>query len=205
MPRQRTWPCRGRGVIAAALAVPLALTLSPATAAQESPPPPGSESYQLARIADRLDHIARLLADRVETDRVAIAMQRLDLAERRVDQAEAALENARSERENVAIARSRQLRELEAAEAHRRELAARSSLDGEPAVDVERFIEEFRAEIARLDDRLRELDLRRVDLQNQLARRREEVERWSDVVSRALVDPGCARPVAPSRPPGGDG
>lgn len=201
MPRQRTR--RGRGAIAAALAVPLALTLSPAAAAQESPAPPGSESYQLERIADRLDHIARLLADRVETDRLAIAMQRLDLAERRADQAEAALENAMAERENLAITRSRQLRELEAAEAQRAELAARSPLDGEPEIPFDRFIAGFRDEIARADDRLRELDLRKVDLENRLATRREEVERWSDVVARGLVAPGSSRPAEPPRSPNG--
>ena len=205
MPRQRIRSRRGRGAVAAALAVLLTLVLAPAAAAQESPPPPGAESYQLARIADRLDHIARLLADRVETDRLAIAMQRLDLAERRADQAEAALENARAERENVAITRSRQLRELEATEAQHRELAARSSVDSEPMVAVERFVEGFRDEIARLDDSLRELDLRRVDLENRLARQREEVERWSDVVARGLTDPGGARPAEPPRPPAGGG
>ena len=203
MSRAETGPHLRRARIAATVVAALAVVPPLAASPQADASAAGSESHQLARIVERLDLIARLLADRAGTERLAIAMQRLELAERRVGQAEAALESARSERESLLDVRARQRRDFEVSETQLTERAARSPLDRETQLDAERFVEEMRAETARVDERLRSLDLRIVDLENQLARRRDEVERWNDVVARGLAGPGPWSPSPPQPPPDG--
>lgn len=177
-------------VLPFAAAVLVVLAPTPVTGAQPPAPVPQGVSepalgQELAGIRAALDQIAGLLRRQLEEQRLELILRRVDLAEARLTPLEGALRGARDQRLGV----DQERKQLEA----RLEQLARQVEEDDEAVrdmpegDILRFTSELTLEIRLLGDRLRDLDLRIVEMENEIATDRDLVRRWIDLVDRRLA------------------
>lgn len=172
--------------------VPVLVTLlilcAPAVAvhARQAPPDPpaGSEpagvAAELQRLNGTLDRIAELLESQLEGQRLDLRLKRLEVASRRVDALEEELSRVRSSRSSLADERFRMSSHLES-------LATEiEQADPESLPMYEAMTRQVERGLDRFDARIAELDARILELENELGRRRDDLQALEDRLDREL-------------------
>ena len=174
--------------ILAALAALFACGIAAPVTAQEPPAaaPEAAVSAELARIEASLDEIAGLLRRQLETRRLELMMRRVEMAQARLTPLEQALRGAREQRASAA----EQKRQIEA---QIEGMARRIDEDDEfvqdmPEYEIRHFTDEMTLQLRLVIDRLRDLDLRIVEIENEISDHRRVVVAWQDLVDRRLLE-----------------
>ena len=147
---------------------------------EAAPPDRGSVADQLDRLNATLARIAELLERQAEGQRLELALKRVELANRRVESVEAELANTRSQRSSLQDNLSMVDAELESLASQ----AERSEPDDLPAVEEQ--VREAQRAMEILKGRMEDRDRSILELENELARRRRDLEVLQDRLDREL-------------------
>lgn len=169
----------------AVLLTVLALGASAAAVRAQVPPPeaqaePAAVATELQHLNATLVRIAELLERRLEGQRLDLRLKRLEAASRRVDALEGDLGRARSSRSSLADQRFQMQSRLE-------NLAAEvEQADPETLPNYERMLREAERIMERFETRIAELDARILEIENELGRRRADLQALEDRLDREL-------------------
>lgn len=170
-----------RSIAAVALAAGF-LAAAPAWTQEEIARPPASDSVagQLDRLNRTLARIAELLERQVQGQRLELSLQSVELAGRRVETIESDLARARSERTGLEDNRHqvRSVLETLASQVERSDPESLATLE-ERSREMERTLE-------LLEVRIKERNLRSLELENELERRRRDLEVLQDWLAREV-------------------
>lgn len=175
------------------LAVVVPSPLSPVIelAAQTSPPeetrdPTEAESprtlqQEVAQLNRTLERIADLLASQVDTQQIDVGMKRLEMLTSRLERSERELRNLRSRRssletEKIALEEQRAQAELS---------LERGDVESVPE-EARAFFRQMDRQLDRVREELAETDRQSVELENQVAAQRRDLQAWQDFVDRRL-------------------
>jgi chromosome segregation ATPase len=176
-----------RATLPALLGITLAVVVT-APAAVETPAPadPAARLVQEVGALNRnLERVATLLEEFLAKQEMDMLMKRIEFKSRRLSPLEQDLRNARQERSRREEERSSlrvQLEEMERAlEDEETEGAGASHIEWPPGTKVQ-----METRMTFLRDALDALDLRIMELENDLASRREEIEGWEEFLDREM-------------------
>jgi chromosome segregation ATPase len=143
-------------------------------------PAPESVAGQLDRLNRTLTRIAELLERHIEGQRQEVSLKRLELATRRVETLESELARARSDltslEDNGYFVRS----ELETLASQ----AERSDPESLPALEDQ--VQETERTLRLVEERVKQRVQRILELENELTRRRQDLEALQDRLDREL-------------------
>lgn len=152
--------------------------------AQQSPPDapaePAAVAAELQRLNGTLARIAELLEHQLAGQRLDLRLKRLEAAARRVDALEGDLARARSGRTSLADERFQMQSRMET-------MATEvDQADPDSLPMYEAMTGQAERLLAHLDTRIAELDTRILDLENELTRRRADLQALEDRLDREL-------------------
>jgi chromosome segregation ATPase len=162
------------------------LAAAPAAAETPAPADPAARLVQEVGALNRnLERVANLLEEFLAKQEMDMLMKRIEFKSRRLSPLEQELRTARKERSNREEERSHlqmQMEEMERVlEAQEREGAEESDADWAPGTKVR-----METRMTYLRDAMDALDLRIMELENDLASRREEIEGWEEYLDREI-------------------
>ncbi|HSL83327.1 MAG TPA: hypothetical protein VLF66_11170 [Thermoanaerobaculia bacterium] len=169
----------------ALLLILLALT-APAFSARAQEPPsevpaePAAVAAELRRLNGTLARIVELLEDQLEGQRLDLRLKRLEAAARRVDALDGELARAKSGRTSLADERFHMQSRMESM------VTEVDRADPEALPAYEAMTQQAERFLAHLETRIAEHDARILDLENELARRRADLQALEDRLDREL-------------------
>lgn len=167
-------------LLLALLAFPMDVAAQPQRPPQERAAEPASVAAELGRLNATLERIAGLLERQLRGQRLDLMLKRVDGASRQVDALEAELGRLRSGRSNLVDERFRMQSRLEAMATE----VEHSDPEALPAYEA--MSREAERGLKHLDTRIAETDLRILEVENELARRRGDLQGLQDRLDREL-------------------
>ncbi len=162
------------------------LALAPAlmAAAEDQAQPAPTIEGELARLNRTLERIVGLLERQVEGQQLELTMRRIEVASSLSRSLAEELRRAREQRAAHEEERTRvQGRLASLAEAIE---SGDESVFGTSPAQLKQYTDQMGLELKLATDRIRDLDLRIAELENELASRRQEIRAWQDLVDRRL-------------------
>jgi chromosome segregation ATPase len=159
---------------------------APPTGLQAQPPPPAAlgepaaVAAEIQRLNTTLARIVTLLERQIEGQRLDLELKRLEVASRRVDALEEDLARARSSRTGLANERFGMESRLETLPAE----VDQANPDSLPMLEV--MTRQVESHLERLDAQIAEADARILELENELTRRRQDIQALEDRLDREL-------------------
>jgi len=163
----------------------LSIVLSAGVAAEETPSPaaepPGSLEAEVAKLHQTLERIADLLEAQVDAQQLDLAIKRLEVLAGRLERSERELRNLRASRNSMKT-------EQIALEEHRAQAALRAENPEDETPEEERraFFRQMDRQLQSLRENIADVDRQIVELENEIATQRRDLEGWQSFVDRRL-------------------